>query len=797
MMRDRNMRKLMFKGRIGRRAVVAGLGAFASVAAAWFVLLVVVPPPEPYRVKPAGRQVFARDGRLLMRFLSPDDKWRVRVPLEEVSPHLVAAVLEHEDRWFRYHPGVNPISVVRSAWTNLRERRIVTGASTLTMQLARIVEPGQRSFSFKLFQAFRALQYEWLYSKDEILEMYLNLAPYGGNLEGVGAASWAYFDKPPSELSTAEAALLAVLPESPTARNPEDHPGEARAARDRLIDRLEKKAMIDGATAFESRMQPVPEERFPAPFDAPHFAQWVTRKYRGDLNLRTTLDYSIQTRAEDLLEAAVLDLRPSGIEQGALVILDYERSELVAMVGSAGFGDPVRSGQVNGALARRSPGSTLKPFVYALAFDWGLATPSTLLEDVPLHFGSYSPENFDGTYRGMIRASEALEESRNVPAVLLARELDRNGREGLYGLLKRAGVSSLDRPRSHYGLSLVLGGAEVTLLELVELYAVLARQGVRVETKTVISGGDGLDRERSGRDPDSTRILSREAAFLTLDILTNVPRPELEAVWRSGTHRIPIPWKTGTSYGHRDAWSVGIAGRYVVGIWLGNFDGSGVPHLVGRRVAAPLLFDLIDLLPEESGDWHVLPPGIGFREVCALSGATATEHCPETRVGMYIPGISPSRPCHIHREIMIDTETGRTVCSRCRTRGQCETRVVEWWPPRIASYLATGGMLGLEIPPHNPACPVFGTRESPEIVSPQEGTEYHIRPGAPLEDQKIALIATVSRGCHRVYWFLDGELIWKGTPDETVFLLPVPGRHRITVTDDAGRSAVVTMTILG
>ena len=760
--------------------------SFAAAGAAWFVLLWLVPPPDPYRIKPPGQQVFARDGSLLRGFLSADHKWRLRTPLADISPHLANTVLAHEDRWFHAHPGINPVSVVRSAWTNLRAGRVVSGASTITMQLARLVEPRPRSVSAKLLQAFRALQYEWVYSKDEILEMYLNLAPYGGNIEGVGAASHIYFAKPPAELSVAEACLLAVLPQSPTARHPLRRPEAARQARDRLIDRLEQRGVLDSPTAHLSRQQPLPREAGTIPFAAPHFCEWVTRRCPRQANLPTTIDRDLQAGVEKLLQAHVRQLLATGITQGSVVVLDSRTGELLVLAGSASYHDSLHAGQVNGALALRSPGSTLKPFVYALAFDRGVATPATLLEDVPVQFGAYSPENYDGAYAGAVTAGQALRKSRNVPAVLLASELHRGG--SFHAWLQEAGVRSLDRPAEHYGLALVLGGGDLTLLELAELYGILARQGVRLPTRLL----------RTEEPAPGTRVLSRAAAYLTLQELVAVERPTLDAVWRAGTNQVPIPWKTGTSYGHRDGWSVGIAGEHVVAVWIGNFDGAGAPRLSGRSAAAPLLFDLIDLLPRRSrGQWHHRPVDLGRREVCSLSGAPPSTHCPEIREAGYIPGVSPAGTCSLHRRVELDVLTGQTVCSRCRTAGQTQGKIVVWWPARLATFLAANHMSECPVPPHRPDCPEFGRGEPPAIVSPQEGMEYHLRPSVPPADQQIALVASVGQASQCVYWFIDGLLYWQGDPGESVFLAPTPGRHRVSVKDDAGRVASTVLTVVG
>jgi penicillin-binding protein 1C len=776
---------------VTRRRVLGTVLGVAVLAAVWLGLMWLAPPPDPYQVRPAGRQVLARDGTLLRGFLSPDQKWRWRISLADINPHLITAVIEHEDRRFYHHPGVDPLAILRAAWANLKAGRILTGGSTITMQLARLVEPGRRSLSYKLFQAFRALQYEWRYSKNEILEMYLNLTPYGGNIEGVAAASRIYFDKPAAELSLAEACLLAVLPESPVNRHPIRRPDAAERARNRLLDHLTERGIVDEITAQRSRGQALPQRTFALPFRAPHFCEWAIERHPSPVNLYTTLDATLQAQAENLLASHMRQLAPAGIHQGAALILDYERSELLAMVGSASYFDSLYAGQVNGTLAHRSPGSTLKPFVYALAFERGLATPATLLEDVPVRIGSYAPENYDGDFVGAISAGRALQTSRNIPAVLLAAGLAQDGGMdgGLYGWLIQAGVASLARPADHYGLGLVLGGCEVTLWELAELYGLLARQGLQRPTRLLLTP----DRPILG----STRLLSQEAAWLTLHELVDVERPELHRLWRAGTNAVPIPWKTGTSYRHRDAWSVGIAGDHVVGVWIGNFDGTSSPHLIGLQTAAPLLFDLIDLLPHDRpGTWRQRPGGLQEIEVCALSGAPRSPNCPETRTALVIPGISPAAACEWHRRIMIDTETGHEVCTRCRTEGRWESCVVTWWPPRLATFWAAQNTSARELPPHNPLCPLYGSREAPTIVSPQARMEYHLRPGVPLEDQKIALIAAVSQGSQDVYWFLDGDLICRGRPGRTVFWQPTPGEHRLSVKDDAGRVTTTAFSVV-
>jgi penicillin-binding protein 1C len=754
----------------------------------WWLGLKLAPPPDPYTVHPAGVRILDRHGEFLRGFLSADQKRRWRLEFEEFSPELLTAVLQHEDRWFYRHGGINPAAMARAAWANLRAGRIVSGASTITMQLARLTEPQPRTLAAKIHQAFRALQFESLYSKDQILTMYLNLAPYGGNTEGVGAAAQMYFGRSADELSWAEACQLAVLPQSPNRHDPVRQPEVARLARDRLAFRLLERGHIDTRTHGEVCSSPLPVSRLFPPFLAPHFSRWALGRHPGCSSLRTTLDADLQRWSEKIVANRVRQLRPLGISQGAAVILDSRTGEILTMVGSAGFADEEALGQVNGAIARRSPGSTLKPMVYALAFDRGLTTPDALIEDVPRWFADYSPKNYDGLFRGVVKVGDALRSSLNVPAVSLAADLEKTAAGGLYNFLQDAQVTSLDQPAGHYGLTLVLGGGEITLLELASLYGLLARQGIWLPTRDILPANP---LPNPGR-----RLLGAGAAWLTMQELTGVNRPDPEILWQGTSRRFDIPWKTGTSYGHRDAWSVGIAGHLVVAVWLGNFNGQGSPHLTGSEVAAPLLFSLIEALAlPDAGLWQHRPPEVAERRVCALSGSPASEHCQMMVNGFYLPGTSPAGICGLHRGIEVDALTGESVCSRCREGRSLEQHTVEWWPPQVASYLVAGGLALPATPAHVANCPAFGFGEAPVITKPQGNSEYFLRPGIPLEDQTIALEASCSAGTQKVWWFVDGMLLQTSEPGVTVFFLPTAGRHHISVVDDAGRSGGLNIRI--
>jgi len=746
-------------------------------------LHLLFPLPVEKLHPPASTLVLARDGQVLRMFLAPDEMWRVYVTPEEIPEPLRQAVLAFEDRFFYRHFGVNPGALVRAAVANLRAGRIVQGGSTLTMQVARLMEPKARTYLNKLKEIFRALQLEWTYSKEEILTFYFNLAPYGGNLVGVGAASYLYFNKRPTQLSLGEAAILAALPNSPNRYRPDLNPEGARAAREKVLAILARRGAIDAAQHQAALSEPVPTRRFPPPFQAPHLSDWLVRQFGSGERFPTTIDPSIQALAERLLRNHLRPLQARGIGNGAVVVLENRTQAVRALVGSVDFFDRVRQGQVNGATAPRSPGSALKPFVYALGLQHGLVSPQSLLEDVPVEYAGYRPVNYDERYHGVVTVEQALVQSLNVPAVNLYARL---GSNGVYQFLRRAGVSTLPKPKDYYGLSLILGGCEVTLLELTNLYAGLANGG-RFRPYRLLET-DPL--------PEGRALLDPGVCFILTEMLSQLRRPELPAVWEAAVNLPKVAWKTGTSYGHRDAWSVGYTPRYTVGVWVGNFDGRGVPELVGAETAAPLLFAVFNaLLQNTDAAWFVQPPSVEMRQVCSVSGRPLGRSCTSAVDELYLPGVSPNAPCNLHQLIAVDLETGQRLCSRCRPGRRFEERLVTTWPAEVASWLARNGRPLDRIPEHYEKCPRITSGEAPLIKSPPDGAVYKIRPYVALAYQKIRLDAFVSNQTREIFWFVDGKLLYSGSPDRKVFLTPKRGRHTILCLDDEGRSSSVTIVV--
>jgi penicillin-binding protein 1C len=762
------------------RVVLAGLGVFGAVVGACWMGL---PKPPPLEGVSYSQRILDRDGRLLRLTLSADEKYRLYTPLENISPDLIAATLLHEDQRFWNHPGVNPFAAIRAAWNVCLGRSGRGGASTITMQLARLrYHLRTRTLRGKLLQMFRALQIERRYTKAQILEAYLNLAPYGRNIEGAGAASVLYFGRQASALSRHEAVALSVLPQSPTRRTPRGGDGNAAllAAASRLFIQYQKRSPEGGVSADEFHVQPVGKRDMLAP----HFVIRVAGEHPTRGEIATTIDRDLQRLVERRIAGYVESHRRIGVANAAALLVDTHSMEVLAQAGSADFFDEKISGQVDGTRSRRSPGSTLKPFIYARAIDEGLIHPLTMLADAPRRFDGYNPENFDGDFAGPIKAADALARSRNVPAVALAAQLTR---PTLYEFLKSAGVA-LPRPESFYGLALPLGGGEVTMEELVRLYAALANGG------RLLPLHHTLPHAADGR---GARLLSPEAAFLTLDMLGRVPRPDAGA--EAGDEG--IYWKTGTSMGFRDAWSIAVFDHYVLAVWVGNFDGRRNPAFVGRTCAGPLLFQMIDAMRLQ-GRAHPRrlspPPGANLQrvELCAVTGQLPTAACTHRITGWFIPGVSPITACEVHREVIVDADTGLRVPVDDGSRA-VRREVFEFWPSDLMALFEKAGLPRRRPPPFEPGAGVETIARSgkpPRIVSPANGQIYAIRPGDEV-NRTIALRAETDADATRIYWFAGKAFLGSSAPRDAFHWRPSPGAYRIVALDDRGRSGASSMTL--
>lgn len=747
------------------------------------ILIGVFPKPPLNQGFSFSREVYDRHGRLLRLTLSSDEKYRRWVALKEISPKLIEAVLLQEDRFFYFHPGVNPFSLAKAFWQSYAARDgFRMGGSTVSMQLARMLyRIDSRTLRGKAVQTLKAIQLELLYSKKSILEAYLNLVPCGGNVEGFPSASLIYFSKETNKLSPPEIMTLCIIPKSPARRSLKPAKAgkktEADKARRRLFVRWLVKYPGDerfaGSFPVFSEIRPVSS----LPFYAPHFVDAALRSSLIGNKLETTLDLGIQKLIENQVHDYVRQKKHLGIVNAAALLIDVRDVAVRASVGSADFYDKNIEGQINGTTSRRSPGSTLKPFIYGLALDQGLIHPMTMLKDTPVSYGGFNPENFDRDFSGPVHAKDALIRSRNIPAVNLAMQLNS---PGLYGFLKKAGVAPL-KDEKYYGLALALGGAEISMEKLGEFYAMLPN-------------GGRLRPLRYFKDEDNSwqeQLLSGEASFMVLEMLKANPRPGQGFRQEWTASHLPVAWKTGTSYGFRDAWSVGVFGPYVLLVWVGNFNRESNPSFVGVEAAAPLMFRVIDALrAQEKGLRPLLPSAqkTAQVEVCSVSGQIPGPYCLKKTDTWFIPGKSPIKICEIHRGVFIDRRTGLRACSFDKKWTRLD--IYEYWPSDILKVFKAGGIPRRLPPPENPACPAgYGgeTGASPIITSPQPGVTYSLRM-KKSENTKIPFTAVTDADARALYWFMNQNYVGRSKSGEPFFISPGPGKYVVRVVDDRGRS---------
>jgi penicillin-binding protein 1C len=762
---------------LARRALIAGV-----LLALLLALLRLWPHAPLSETVGSSRAVYARGGELLRLTLAADEQYRLWVPLERISPTLIDAVLLYEDRRFHAHPGVNPAALVRSAWRIASgERR--QGGSTLTMQLARrLYGIDSRTAGGKVAQIAAALWIEARHGKREILEAYLNTAPYGGNIEGVQAASLIYFRKDAARLSLPEALTLAVIPQNPVKRIAErGRNTELQAARERLWALWAERDPAARQHAPDAQLVLSAQSRGSLPFLAPHLTDMLLAQPRSDasvaapVEIRATIDLRMQSTLERVMAQYLRTHADVGMNNASALLLDASTMQVRALIGSADWHDDAIAGQVNGTQAKRSPGSTLKPFIYALALDQGLLHPKTMLKDAPTAFGPYTPENFDHRFAGPLSAQEALIRSRNVPAVAVAAKLSK---PGLYDFMRLAGVQKL-QSESHYGLALVLGGGEVTPEELAGLYGTLANGGIAQPLRYTEPAPDE-------RPAQPLRLLSEEASFITLDMLRQTPRPDTTLPARPA-----IAWKTGTSWGFRDAWTAGVFGRHVLVVWVGNFDGSSNPALVGVDAAAPLFLRMVDALRAERLDPGEVattqPANLRQVEVCAATGGLPDALCPVRTRTWFIAGKSPIQVSNLHRAVWVDETTGKVVCG---PQPNARQQVVEQWGSDMRRLFRQAGLPRASVPADGCEQKDAGAPEAaPLISSPLRGVRHTLRVARP---EPLVLRAEAAAGTQTLYWFADDALVGRAAPGEGLAWMPDLAesgrRYVLRVVDDQGRA---------
>jgi len=782
-----------------KRRVLFAACVLSSLILTCLAWLNIAPCPHPLEGVSFSRLVVDKNGELMRLGLSKDQKYRVRTRLTDIPPAAVDAVLRYEDRFFWHHPGVNPLSLVRAALGMLGGGRRM-GGSTITMQVVRLTQGSETGhIRAKLRQILLALQLEWRWSKTDILEAYFNLAPYGGNVEGLGAAALYYFHKTPAALTSEESAALMLVPQNPSQRLPSQNNPVFAAVRHRMSKAWHGKDEIAPLRVFGAK---------DLPFAAPHVCAELLRQpheegrgraapgadlggHRGhspppeEGPLRSTIDLGAQRRLEGQLQRFAARHRAWGINNAAALLLHWPSMEVRALAGSADFHDKHIDGQVDGTRARRSPGSTLKPFIYALAIEQGLIHPHTLLADTPRSFFGYDPENFDGAFRGPLSAAEALRGSRNLPALTLAARLRQ---PDLYAFLLRAGVAFAN-DKDHYGLSLVLGGAEMTMRELACLYAMLANKGVWRPLR--------LLQDAVARAP--LQLLTPETAFVTLSMLED-GNPDRLVRSRAGS-TVQLRIKTGTSNGFRDAWAAGVFGPYVLVTWAGHFDNTANPLLIGAQVATPLFTSIArELAASESMSDDAGYPARNVHvervSVCAATGDLDTSLCGETVDTWFIPGVSPLRSSGVFRTILVDPVTGLRACSSSARR--VETRVWEFWPTDLAQMFQKAGVIKQPPPPFAPECRRDGSSPGmpPIIIQPKAGIVYHAGSARGVGNA-VALIANADADVATLHWFADKRYLGISTPGNPLLWNAFPGSITLRVVDDAGRSAQRRVQIRG
>uniref|UniRef100_UPI00403FA235 peptidoglycan glycosyltransferase PbpC n=1 Tax=Pseudomonas sp. FSL L8-0168 TaxID=2921518 RepID=UPI00403FA235 len=747
--------------------------------------------PLPLPQDDLARVVLAEDGTPLWRFADAHGVWRYPVHTSEVSPYYLDALLTYEDRWFYQHPGVNPLALVRATWQNLSGARVVSGGSTLSMQVARLLDPHSRTLHGKLRQLWRTAQLEWHLSKDEILNLYLNRAPFGGTLQGVAAASWAYLGKSPSQLTHAEAALLAVLPQAPSRLRPDRHPQRAQEARDKVLRRLAEFQVWPQSAVDEALEEPLLLAPRLEPSLAPLLARRLNRPDSPPL-IRTTLDATLQRRLEDLL----LGWRARLPEHtsAAILVVEEESMAVRAYLGSVDINDTKRFGHVDMISALRSPGSTLKPFLYGMALDDGLIHSESLLQDVPRRYGDYRPGNFSMGFTGAVPASTALSSSLNLPAVQL---LEAYGPKRFAAQMRIGGVPLALPALAEPNLALILGGAGSRLEDLVSGYSALARDG---KSATLRLQPDDALRERP--------LLSPGAAWIVRRILSGQARPDRDP--RAELVQRPVlAWKTGTSYGFRDAWAIGVGPRYLIGVWIGRPDGTPVPGQFGLASAAPLMLQVHDVLTNRDSQRGIsapvkpVPANIGVAAICWPLGqpmSRSDPNCRRQRFAWTLDNTTPPTLQALDQPLSVGLMESIWVNTKgLRVDAHCPgatSKSIALWPAPLEPWVPRVERREARIPPADPDCPppALAASSPLSIVGVREGDQLRL-PAA--SQQALRLNISALGGSGRRWWFLNGAPLGDSASQDSINAsFERLGRYQLSVLDEAGQTARLEFSVV-
>lgn len=763
-------------------------GAVFLLLFGWFYLIL----PEKLFNCDYSTVIYSESGELLGATVANDGQWRF--PADTLLPEkFVVSLSNFEDRYFFYHPGVNLYSLVRAAWLNLKAGEIVSGGSTISMQLMRLSRKSQsRTYLEKVKELFLATRLELRYSKNQILGLYAAHAPFGGNIVGLQAASWRYFGRKADGLTWAEAATLAVLPNAPSLIHPGKNRHSLLEKRDKLLKTLYERKIIS-KTDFElALLEPLPEKPYELPHLAPHLLQRIAKNNPKGTIAHTTIDASLQKQVSDLLERQMQNLRANYIFNAAVLVVDVENGNVLSYVGNS---KPIKSqdhgNDVDIIMAPRSTGSILKPFLYAASLDAGEFLPAALIPDVPVIIAGYSPKNYSNTYDGAVPAKQALARSLNIPAVFLLREY---GVTRFYDLLKKAGMSTLNRSPANYGLSLILGGAEGRLWEICSMYTGMVRSlkyyAQRSDKYTFkdFSKIHFLKENQESDKADITKgIFGAGSIWHTFNAMLEVNKPQEEYGWEHYLSSWKVAWKTGTSFGFRDAWAVGLNSQYVVGVWVGNADGTGRPGLIGVECAAPIMFEVFRNFQKYG--WFSMPADdMQQVSVCRKSGYLAAEICTETD-SIWVPVAGEnSSVCPFHKLISIDKE-GLRVTSECEP--VFSTQRIPWFvlPPIMETYYKQKNSGYKVLPNFKPGC--LNSGEVPmEFIYPNESAKIYLPVNIKETKENVVFKLAHHSPEKNVYWHLNGELAGQTKKKHELTLQPRSGRHILKVIDEDGNTLV-------
>ncbi len=741
-------------------------------------------------------------GQLLGASIAADGQWHF--PYDANVPEkFKQCIIAFEDKRFEHHPGFDILALGRAIKQNIGGKHVVSGGSTITMQVIRLSTKDKRTYWNKFTEIFKAMRLELRYSKNDILALYASNAPFGSNVIGLDAASWRYFGRSPDKLSWGEMAAMAVLPNSPSLV----HPGRNRALllkkRNLLLDKMRQQGIIDASTASLAKLEPIPDQPIALPQLAPHLLQ----RFKADIEdnpgvptrVTTSIKSTLQRRVNEILERHHDVLKGNGINNLAAVVIDVETGEAIAYTGNISHReDSTMQSDVDVVNAPRSPGSTLKPLLYASILHDGQILPNSLVPDIPTQILSFHPKNFDLVYDGAVPASRALSRSLNVPAV---RMLQQYKSERFYDFLHRIGMTTLNKPADHYGLSLILGGGENTLWELTGAYADMARvlnhynKYRRYDTADYHNPVYTIQPKKE-QHLEKTGLLDAASIYFTFQAMEEVMRPGEEMLWQQFSSTQRIAWKTGTSFGFRDGWAVGITPRYVVGVWVGNTDGEGRPGLTGINTAAPIMFDIFRLLPV-SRDWFQMPISEMVKiKVCHESGYRAGIYCDNVDE-MWVPKSGLKAPvCPWHQLVHLDASSKWQVTSDCVTPSAIVTK--NWFvlPPSMEYYYKTRNYQYRVLPPFRPDCALTQKSSPMELIYPKEGAKIYV----PLEvDGKRGRM--VCNAAHRqpgikIFWHLDDKYVGETTDFHQLALDPSVGQHKLTLVDANGNTIQVNFEIL-